>query len=131
MSEDVEQLALALVDLVVVPLSIPAWTGHGSRVRRAGLFPLLVLLPLLPCCIWSVCESETHTFRLTTSGLAKHKTSARGLNRPLGPTTRPRANRGSRSRRSSSAAAPVARAARRNARSSAARVPRRRPRTHT
>src|SRR5256885_13547990 len=77
MSEDVEESALALVDLVLVPLSIPAGAGHGSRVQRVGLLPLLVLLPLLPCCIWSVCESETHTLRLTMSGRAKHKKSLR------------------------------------------------------
>jgi hypothetical protein len=69
MPEDVEELALALVDLVLVPLSIPAGTGHGSRVLRAGLLPL-VSLPLRPCFI-RLCESETHYLEAHRSGPAQ------------------------------------------------------------
>jgi len=70
-SEDVEELALALVDLVLVPLSIPAGAGHGSRVRpRVGFFPLSVRLPLGPCCMW-LCESETHYLEAHRSGPAE------------------------------------------------------------
>jgi hypothetical protein len=71
MPEDVEELPLALVDLVLVPLSIPAW-GDGSRVQRVGLLPLLVLLPLVPCYLDL---SETHTLRLTVQPRTKPKYS--------------------------------------------------------
>src|SRR4051812_20130726 len=77
MPEDVEQLSLALRDLVLVPLTIPARTRHGGRVERMGLLPLGPAHAPPWSCIGVFCECGTHTSRLTVIGTRKHKNPLR------------------------------------------------------